>query len=155
MRWPKVGHSRRRTLWFVPTPPQCSCSSGARIQGSSFGGQVTSSSAKIVMQVRTSGMARTIWRRLFGCVILHTRILEVHKLFTMSLARIKFSSTVTKMISCGSVANMLRIVSQRSGPSPWSDGMMTVTSSGPNVGSSARGMGLSLQKAKRFTTSRR
>ena len=62
---------------------------------------------------------------------------------------------VTRMISNGSVARMLQIVSRSTSPSPSIEGMTTVTSCDVNRGLSGMGIGRSLLKANRFTTRRR
>ena len=139
----------------MPTPPYDSSSSGANIHGSSFGGQRTSSSAKTVMLVWISPKARTICRRLLGYNTLRIFTLEVPICLTISCARVKFASMVTKMISNGSVARMLRIVSRSTSPSPSIEGMTTVTSCDVNRGISGMGIGRSLLKANKFTTRRR
>ena len=74
---------------------------------------------------------------------------------TINCARSRFVLMVTRMISNGSVARMLQIVSHRTSPSPSIDGMTTVTSCDVNRGFPGMGIGRSLLKANRFTTRRR
>ena len=74
---------------------------------------------------------------------------------TITCARVRFASMVTRMISNGSVARMLHIVSRSTSPSPSIEGMTTVTSCDVNRGISGMGIGRSLLKANRLTTRRR
>jgi hypothetical protein len=102
-------------------------------------------------------MARTIWRRLLGLGMLNSWILvlDAGMFFNMSSALRRFASIVTKMIWYGSLTRIVRSVSSSSSPHPDSVGMMIVASCEVRVGFSGGGMGLNVQTANRFTTSRR
>ena len=148
-----MGLSARLSFWFVPTPPYSSFSRGANIHGRRVDGHVTSSSAKTVIDVVMCGIALTIWRRLFGCATLRVITLLVFIFLIILFARSRLASIVTRMISWGSVARMLNMVSSR--PSPPRDGMTTVTSLEVKRGFSGMGMGRRARKAKTLTIRRR
>lgn len=117
------------SLCDVPTAPILGFSKGAKIQDNISIGQMTSSSAKMRISVLTSGIARTIWRRLFAFAIDSTRIrgsILVQKLSNRSW----FFLTVTTMISRGLQSRHFRRVCSKSSPLlPSIVGNMTVMSS--------------------------
>lgn len=158
MRCERVGAIARRNRWQVTTPPyRSSFSNGARIQGSTVEGQLTSSSASRVIAVRTSGIALVIWRRLLGWVTVKRRIRDLEAGITLSILSAFFllASIVTRRISKGWFSKIDRIVSTNSSPQPSKVGMITETSWDVNFGFSGGGIGLNDQKEIRLTTRRK
>lgn len=158
MRCENVGEVARRKRWQVTTPPyRSSFSNGAKIQGMTVRGQLTSSSANMVIAVRTSGIARVIWRRLLGWVTVKRRILDLEAGIELSMfsAFFRLASMVTNRSSYGRFSRIVLIVSTNSSPQPSSVGMITVTSWAVNFGVSGGGIGLKVQKENRLTTKRR
>lgn len=158
IRCEKVGETARRNRWQVTTPPYLSSfSKGARIQGSTVRGQLTSSSANTVMAVRTSGIALVIWRRLLGWVTVKRRILDLEAGIWLSIfsAFFLFASIVTSRSSYGWLSRIVLIVSTSSSPHPSNVGRITVTSCAVSFGFSGGGIGLKVQNETRLTTRRK
>ena len=141
-------------LWDVPTPPTVESSKGASIQGSTFEGQITSSSTKIVILVCTSGMARHICLLLFASRILRTLIFLALIAFAILVKASALASTVTKIISYGSDFRQVRSVCSSSSPPVAMVGQMIVTSWELYVGFSGIGIGLKVQWETQFTIKR-
>ena len=154
----RVGFSARRRRWHVTTPPYCGCSKGANNHCKVFRGQSTSSSAKTMIGVVTSGTARAIWRRLLACLtdIQRSRPwLFAGILWINPCALYKLSSIVTRINSLGSFRKIDWTVRSNSGPSPSRVGRMTVTSSGYRVGFSGIGIGLNDQNRYKLMIKRK
>ena len=83
----------RLTRWQGPTPPILGLSKGAKSQGRIVLGHVTSSSAMMMKDVLTLGIASQTWIRLFAMGTWKIRIFEASKVFT-KLASFWYLSTV-------------------------------------------------------------
>ena len=129
----------------VPTPPISRSSKGAKIHGSTFDGQITSSSTKTVISVTTSGMALHICLRLFASRMLKTLIFLALMAFAILVKLSTLASTVTSKISKGSALRHVRSVSFNSSPPVAIVGQMIVTSCELYVGFSGIGMGRKVQ----------
>lgn len=101
----------------------------------SVDGQVTSSSAMIVIAVFTLGRASQTCSRLFAIGVNRTRmVLGVDRVLASFSSAACLSAVVTRISSYGRQARMLSSEGRSSSKTLWMVGMMTVTSSQVNVG---------------------
>lgn len=153
----KSGYSVRRSRWQVTTPPHFLSSNGASTHLSVCLGHETSSSAKTMILVLTSGIARAIWRRLLGLVTARQRSLlccAAGILAMVLFASSKFAWIVTSISCLGWFCKIDSMVCSNSRPRPSSEGKMTVTSSEVKSGCSGGAMGRKQLNATRLMTYR-